>query len=72
MRLSFDSLSSSDYQIDVAYNGLQWQQSVHFVDTQSAQENEYLDEKEEENIMRMSFSFRRAASAMLTTQATTC
>merc|ERR1719362_1946498 len=52
-----------------------WLQSVHFVDGKSAKKNEDAgccqDPNEEENIKRMSFTFRRAASAMLTTQATT-
>ena len=55
---------------------LQWHQSVYFVNTDSAQKNMDAkccqDENEEANVMRMSYTFRRAAGAMLTTQATTC
>merc|ERR1719242_845816 len=52
-----------------------WLQSIHFVDFDSAPKNEDAgccqDRNEAGHIKRMSFTFRRAASAMLTTQATT-
>lgn len=57
---------------------IQWSQSVHFVNSKKRGDADQersgccIDDNEEVNIMRMSFAFRRAASAMLTTQATTC
>merc|ERR550534_2688515 len=55
-----------------------WHQSLHFVDVPSVR-NLYVDDvskccrvdREKEKITRMSYTYRRAASAMLTTQATT-